>query len=218
MSKRATNTKIAEAENLNEIPVSVVLKNMLKQFPSKRISVEEISSALADRAFALLMLIFALPNLIPIPLPGISSILGLPLLFLSLQFMLGSSSPWFPKWLSKKSFSRKDIKKSILYAVPRIQKLEHYLKPRMSFLVSVASEKLIAFICFMMAVLIVLPIPLGNWLPAFTVFLFCLAIIEHDGLFVVFGFFSAIVSILFIGTLVFTSVGTGMFFLEKLFN
>ncbi len=212
------NNHSHQERELDNKSASTILGLFLKQFSTKKISVGDVSCALADRAFALLMLIFALPNLVPIPLPGISSILGLPLLFLSVQLMVGKSSPWFPVWLSQKSFKRHDMERAISYALPRMKKVENYLKPRLSFLLSTTSEKVIAFICVLMAILIVLPIPLGNWFPALTIFLFSLAILERDGLFVLLGIISAIASLIVIGTIILTSIEAGLFFIDRILS
>jgi hypothetical protein len=197
--------------------VSAILKAFLENFSKQRVTVGDLTNALADRAFAILMLVFALPNLVPFPLPGISVILGTPLLLLSFQLMMGRKAPWFPQWLSKRSFRRNDMESVVSYAMPYLKKVERVLKPRLSFLLNPSIEKIIALICIVMAVMITLPIPLGNWFPAFTICLFSIAILERDGLFILLGCFAAIVSTALVGTVLLTVLEAVLFFLEKAF-
>src|SRR3546814_15104447 len=68
----------------------------------------------ADRfgwgACGFLLLVFALPNGFPAPIaPGLSAILGAPLLLLSGQMVLGFDHPWCPKSWLRRSFRRADV-------------------------------------------------------------------------------------------------------------
>jgi hypothetical protein len=164
------------------------------------------------------MLIFALPNLIPLPIPGISTVLGTPLIVLSYQLVKGRDVPWFPKWLARRSIECSKLKKAILYILPYLQRLEAILKPRLSFLVDPPMERFIAAICLAMAVIMVLPIPLGNWFPAVTICLFLLAIIERDGMMAILGFITSIISVSLISTVLFALFKAILFFLESLFE
>ncbi|MBF0307243.1 MAG: exopolysaccharide biosynthesis protein, partial [Alphaproteobacteria bacterium] len=56
---------------------SGILRDLAAGLPGERVTLGEIDAALADRAFGLLMLVFALPNTLP-SLPGMSAVLGMP--------------------------------------------------------------------------------------------------------------------------------------------
>ncbi len=64
----------------------------------ERISIGDLLHALEHRALAALMFVFAVPNCIPVP-PGVSAVLGAPLLFLSVQLMLGQRA-WLPRFIN----------------------------------------------------------------------------------------------------------------------
>ena len=53
------------------------------------------------------MFVFAVPGILPVP-PGVSTILGTPLIFLSAQLMLGMR-PWLPAVVTRRSFTRDDF-------------------------------------------------------------------------------------------------------------
>ena len=63
----------------------------------ERIAIADIRDAMGDRAFGAMMFVFAAPNTLPVNAPGVSVVLGIPLLFLSLQLMLGFAVPWLPR-------------------------------------------------------------------------------------------------------------------------
>lgn len=72
-----------------------------------RVAIADILDAMGDNSVMMLMLLFALPNAVPAP-PGTSTILGLPLLFLTLQWLRGKQ-PWVPRWIARQSLRRSDF-------------------------------------------------------------------------------------------------------------
>src|SRR5688572_7717655 len=75
--------------------LSAILKAIAEAQDKDRISIGDLLEALRRRALGALMFIFAVPTALPMP-PGVSAIVGAPLLFLSFQLMLGMK-PWLPK-------------------------------------------------------------------------------------------------------------------------
>lgn len=173
---------------------------------------------LGDRAFGLLMLVFALPNLVPLGVPGVSAILGLPLVFLSAQFAFGRPVPWFPSWLASRTFSRHDFKRVVNWSVPYLERLERLLRPRLNGLFSVRGERRLGWFSLVLSILIVLPIPLGNWLPALAVAIIGLAIIERDGWAAIAGIVVGCLSFLVVATVIATVIEVTQRVIESVFG
>ena len=57
-----------------------------------------------------------------------------------------------------------------------------------------AAERVIGLLAFVLALVVLLPIPLGNVLPAVAICALALALLEHDGLMAVFGLLLTIAS------------------------
>lgn len=70
--------------------LSTVLEKIKLTAPCERIAIGDLLLAADDRAFAALLFLFAVPNVLPTP-PGTSSALGVPLILLSAQLGLGLS-------------------------------------------------------------------------------------------------------------------------------
>ena len=77
--------------------------------PDERISLGDLIEGFGNRAFGALLFIFAVPVALPIAIPGISAVLGAPLLFLSWQLMRGREQPWLPEVMRSRSFRRADF-------------------------------------------------------------------------------------------------------------
>jgi hypothetical protein len=167
------------------VSLSAVLDMLAQESGRDRISVGELLSAFGDRALGALLFIFAVPNVLPVP-PGTSAILGAPLVFLAAQLMLGRS-PWLPSIVAKRSMPHVDFVRVVRRVVPWLQRAEKMLRPRLSALALPPMEYVIGLVCLLLAVVLVLPVPLGNVLPALAISVLSLAVLERDGLWVLAG-------------------------------
>lgn len=140
-----------------------------------------IRDALGTRSFAALLVLFAAFNLLPLP-PGTSAVLGVPLLIVSAQMMYGSKRVWLPGFVSEKSLSAEQFRAIMERVIPRLKQLECYVKPRYWPFWRRRGDRIIGVAAFLLAIVVTLPIPLGNWLPAFSTALLGLALSERDGI------------------------------------
>ncbi len=165
--------------------LSEILSGLAADERRSRISVADIFQAMGDRAFGALILIFALPNIVPTP-PGTSALTGTPLVFLCAQLMLGQN-PWLPRVIADRSMTRQDFASIVTRVTPWLAKAERMLRPRLGFLIYPPAEYLIGFVCLVLAVILALPVPLGNILPAIAICFFSFGILERDGICVLIG-------------------------------
>jgi hypothetical protein len=161
--------------------LSDILRAVAADQNRDRVSVADLFDILSHRAFGALMLIFAAPNVLPTP-PGFSSLLAAPLIVLAAQLALSRPAPWLPKLIASRSMPHADFAAIVDKASPWLVRAEKLLMPRLSFLTRPPFEQAIAGICLLLAVILFLPIPLGNMMPALAICLFSLGILERDGL------------------------------------
>ncbi|WP_198683402.1 exopolysaccharide biosynthesis protein [Peristeroidobacter agariperforans] len=166
--------------------LSELLSQVAEDESRERVSTGDLLAMAGDRAFGALIFVFALPNLVPTP-PGTSAILGLPLIILSFQLLYGRRTPWLPKAIAARSIARADLASVVRRTAPVLKRIERVLKPRLSWLVTAVSERLLALLMLILSVILFLPIPLGNIFPAAAMCIIALALIEHDGLAALFG-------------------------------
>jgi hypothetical protein len=166
---------------------SHLLRDFVTSHPEPRISLGVLRDALGDRGFGVLLFIFALPNLVPVNIPLLSAVLGLPLVLLAAQLTYGRHKPWFPRWLTERSFPREGFANVVLRSLPYLEGAERLLRPRLTVLLSWTGERLIGLAILILALVLFLPIPFANWLPACAIAIIGLAIVEKDGLAVLVG-------------------------------
>ena len=173
---------------------SEVLSDLAGQ-PSPAISIGDVLDAFGDRAFGALMLLFAAPNMLPLP-PGLSAVLGAPLLFVTAQLMLGRPTLWMPRFICRQSIRRDFFALLTTKLSPVLQRAERILRPRLPLLLHPVNERIVGAACLLLAIILFLPIPFGNIPPAWAIAAFALGILERDGLATLVGWFGTIGSIL----------------------
>ncbi|MFM9861490.1 exopolysaccharide biosynthesis protein [Pseudoxanthobacter sp. M-2] len=204
---------LAGAPPHEERRLSAILAALVADGTRTRIGIGELVGAMQGRAFGVLMFIFAIPNVLPTP-PGVSSVLGAPLLLLSLQLALGRPAPWLPKFIARRSLPAAEFGAVVRRVVPWIARAERLLKPRLGTLARPPAERLIGFVCLLLAIVLFLPIPLGNMLPALAISIFSLAILERDGVAVLIGYVTAAVSVFVVAGVVYAMVVSAIFLLR----
>ena len=174
--------------------ISELVAALAHEHTRGRITFAEIIERLGDRSYGLLILTFALPMVVAGGIPGISTLFGVPLIYISAQLALGFSQPRFPRYLLTRSVDARDFNKAIDRLVPVVVRIEKYLRSRFPALVTPLAERLMGAISLLMAIILALPIVFANGPTALAMTLFAVAILERDGLFVILGVIVSIVS------------------------
>jgi hypothetical protein len=184
--------------------LSELLERLARE-SQERITMREIATALDDRSFGAFLLVFALPNLIPLP-PGATMVLGLPMIFVAWQVVIGYQKVWLPRAIADYAIDRATFQRMVAKVSPWLRSAENWVRPRNWPLDGAVRERLFGIFALLLAIICVLPIPFGNWLPAFAVAVLGVAHTERDGNCLAVGVLIGFVSIA-VATLVITATG-----------
>ena len=182
------------------------------------ISINNILAMLGERAFGLAILIFTLPNSLPIPSPpGFSAITGIPIVLLGLQMILGMPMPKLPKRIGEYALPRHKFAAFMEKALPYIQKVEKLLHPRFSFMQSTWAERAIGAFFFVLGIILSLPIPFANFFPGLCMSLIALGLLERDGILMLIGMISGLATTILLFTALDVVVNAVSHFLSNMF-
>ncbi|SMO88467.1 exopolysaccharide biosynthesis protein [Paracoccus laeviglucosivorans] len=181
----------------------------------ERIAMADLLTLMPGQALAALVLIFAAPNVVPGP-PGLSAILGLPMVYLTFQLMLGRT-PWLPPVIAQRTFARGDFAALVLRIAPLLARLEKLLRPRVPALVNYNAERAVGAFCFLLAIIILMPVPLGNMLPALAISLMMLGLLERDGLWVGIGAVTGALSLIVVAGVIYAMIKAVIFLFSRVF-
>ena len=203
-------------ENPESPPLSDVLQQLADDDGRERISVGDLLAALADRALGAMLFVFACPNALP-ALPGTSVILGAPLVLLAAQLAF-KRQPWLPGFIAKRSMARADFQALARRICPWLRRAEKMLRPRAAAWAVPPMEYLVGLVCLLLAIVVLLPIPLGNMLPALAISMLALGILERDGYWIVGGLAMAAASAVLVSGVVFAGLQAVLFVAVKFFG
>lgn len=179
-----------EDHGSSEFRLSAILADIASGNEDDRVSIGDLLVALKRRALGALIFIFAVPVALPLP-PGVSTVFGAPLLFLTAQLMLGMK-PWLPRIITDRSLRRGELQKIVGAAAPWLHRAEGVMKPRLVFVGQRPFVYLLGLMCLILSTILFLPIPLGNMLPALAVSIISLGLLARDGLWMVIGFVTGV--------------------------
>jgi hypothetical protein len=175
-------------------PLSKRLAQVIEEIGSDRISFTDLAAKLHSRAWGGLLFIFAAINILPLP-PGTSAFFALPILLVSGQMVFGRSGPWFPARMDRRGVTKQELQRLIDKIGWFELRTERIFKPRLPSLTSPGAARLIGLICFLLALVAAIPVPLFHVAPAAAILLFGLALIYRDGVLVIAAIIASVLSI-----------------------
>jgi len=167
--------------------MSAILAGLAEAARGERVTLGDMVDAFDARAYGPLIVLFAAPNVLPVALPGISAVLGAPLLLLTAQLMLGMHRPWLPGFLRRRSLKRSSFQSLVDRIVPRLLRIEEMIQPRLLPLTNAWGKRLIGAVGMVLAAIVFLPVPFGNAIPGIALVLMAVGLLSRDGLAVVVG-------------------------------
>lgn len=169
-----------------------------------RLCLAEVVSFFGPKGHVLLTLFFVLPFLQPIPIPGLSCILGFCICFFGASLFL-NRAPWLPGPIARIEVEKKFLLRVAGGLESLLKKVERLVHPRGQALFAKPKLRafhgaLLAWHAFLLA--LPLPVPLSNMIPAICLALIALGTLEEDFAVIVLGYVMAIINTAFFSALV----------------
>lgn len=172
-------------------PLSADLSHILKEGMAETpLTLNNLMERTEGRGVYLVMILLCLPFVQPIPLPGISTVLGLVIALMAVA-RARDQSPRLPKFIGDRAFPVDFGTKVLGGGIRFLQFLERWVKPRGDRWISWGGVRVFnCVLIILMSGLLALPIPLPgtNQLPAFSIILIALSMMEEDGVLVFYAY------------------------------
>jgi len=199
-----SETKRSEKTEARPVRTSKILRELLEKNPDKNFTVQKIVDSLGGTSsFGTSLLAFSIPEVLPIPIPGLFTVVVIPTGIISAQMIAGNKQLKLPKFLLKRSIPRKALATAIHSILPILEKTEKYVKPRWQWAVHPVSKRFIGAFIFLLAAAIALPVPWTNMPLAISIFVISLGLIEKDGKMITLGILIGLASLALVGGLIF---------------
>lgn len=169
-------------------PLSDIITGFVNSTLPGEVSVNMLLEVFHERGLGAVLILFAAPMALPLPVPpGINIALATPLIFLTLQQALGAHKLWLPNTIKRKTFQTDKLTGLLKGLIPWLQKAEILLRPRLGWITQGAFSNLIGILGLIMALTVCIPVPLTNTVPSFGITLMALGVMMRDGLAVIAG-------------------------------
>ena len=172
----------------HHLSLGETLQKLLKADDEHGISISEITRAVGEKGFGLLLIVLSLPSALPVPAPGYSTPFGLVTALIALQMIIGRTTIWLPQKIGTIRIKPKLAEKMLCSASKFLSKIERYICPRRKWIHGRAGQVSLALVVLIMACLMMLPIPLTNTFPAMVIFMIGVGLSEEDGLLAIVAF------------------------------
>ena len=180
-----------------------IILNIEKKSEPNGLTLKQLIDFFENRSHPLIILFLSLPFVQPLPLFGLSAILG-GIIFLSGLLMIFQVKPWVPKQFHQKIIQKNLVQSCTSTLIKVLNRTEKYIKPRFTFLSTSLPAKifnglLIMLFAFLLA--LPLPIPFTNSVPAYFLIMNAVGSLEEDGLLIGLSYLVAIAGVVFFLTL-----------------
>jgi len=195
-----------------EVRLSAALAETRRAVSGHQVTLRELLGHVGEQGLLVFCAILAMPFLLPVTLPFMSTALGLPMLLIGIAVVL-NRVPWLPVRLLDHALPSTTVQHILERAARAADRFEHLVRPRLLALTDSALANSIHGVVLVIAVLVLMaPLPLvpfANTLPAISVILLCLGMAERDGAVILLGHLATLVAAAFVGTLVWWAAKAG---------
>lgn len=174
---------------MTQPPVVQRLRDAAAAIRDERVLMRAMAQAHGPDAHGTLLLLLAMPCLVPVP--GVGTVLGLGMAALAVAMWRGRSEPCLPQRVAELALPGRWARRVLTGLATAYALAGRHAKERASHLAGPRWQPTIAATVGVMAFIVVMPIPFGNVLPAFALVLLGLGLVFRDGVAVVLGLVAA---------------------------
>lgn len=160
--------------------ISALLRRLAAEWPTEKITLGEMMHAFGSRGHGLLIVLFAVPNILPIPVPGYSPIFGVPLFIVCLQMAAGLPEPRLPAFVTKRAVRAAGLRRLVDAAAPWLESIERWVRLRPSVLTGPFGGRLVGAYGAWLSMLVIVPLPGTNTPTALACAIMAIGFLERD--------------------------------------
>jgi len=217
MAEHLNLTKTEEA-NLEAESLGEKVELIIKKLPPHEVTLNEIMDIVGVDSLMLLTIFLSLIFLVPVSIPGVSTVFGTGILLIGITHLLARKL-WLPGFIAHRELSTEKLREGFGRALMWIHRLERISRPhRLPRMTTGFVTNLINNLSFILAALLLMApfgfIPFSNTLPALALIFLAIGMMDRDGGAILLGYLSNIATLIYFGFL----IAGGGFSLIELFQ
>lgn len=159
------------------------LAELIRQVPEQGLEIQQLVQNLGREGLLLLSVVVSLPFLLPVSIPGVSTVFGALILLIGIAETFGIR-PWLPKKVASYRIEQGRLNQVLKLGSRWVERMETLSRPRWEGFVSGMMGRLHGLVLAVAAGLLMLPlalIPFSNTLPAIACILISAGLANRDG-------------------------------------
>ncbi|KAF1690540.1 exopolysaccharide biosynthesis protein [Pseudoxanthomonas koreensis] len=196
-----TLSRINEAGSLGD-----QLQAIIEELPEDQLSLGELLQVFGDEGLLLLTILLTLVFLIPVSIPGVSTVFGAAILLVGVSRLLRRPL-WLPAKLRVRALPASRLRPALTGGLHWVRRLEKISRPyRLRSLVEGRAQDIFNNLAFILAALLLMApfgfIPFSNTLPGLALLLYAIGMIQRDGTAILLGHLANIGTMVYFAILI----------------
>lgn len=192
--------------------LSGTLRRLIDGIKGQSVTLRDLMEAVGEQGLLLICAVASLPFLIPVSIPGVSTVFGAAIILISIAITL-NRLPWLPRRILDRKLDTDKLVPALEKGLGIVSRLDRYLKPRLSGLTNGAVTNRVNGVAIAAAgVLLMFPlglVPFSNTLPGIAILLLSTGMIQRDGLIVLGGYLFILITGIYFAILAYMAFSAG---------
>lgn len=182
------------------------IEAVIDDLPEDRLTLSELIEVFGDDGLLILTILLTLVFLIPVSIPGVSTVFGAAILMIGVSRLVGKPL-WLPAKVRERSLPVENLRPGLRTGLKWVQRMERISKPhRLPGLVNGAGMRLFNNLAFILGALLLMApfgfVPFSNTLPAIALLLFAVGFIQRDGVSILLGHLANVGTLIYFAILI----------------
>lgn len=187
-------------------PLGEQLATIIDNLPDDQLTLGQLLDVFGDEGLLLLTILLTLVFLIPVSIPGVSTVFGAAILLVGISRLIGRPL-WLPVKLKRRSLPADKLRPALTRGLTWVRRLEKISQPhRLRGFVDGRVQDLTNNLAFILAALLLMApfgfIPFSNTLPGLALLFYGVGLIQRDGGAMLLGHLANIATIIYFGILI----------------
>jgi hypothetical protein len=181
------------------------LQQIIDDLPEDRLNLGELLAVFGDEGLLLLTILLTLVFLIPVSIPGVSTVFGAAILLVGISRVSGRPL-WLPARIRDRALPADKLRPGLTGGLVWVRRLERISRPhRLRGVVDGRAQNLFNNLAFILAALLLMApfgfVPFSNTLPALALLFYAIGLMQRDGGAILLGHLANIGTIVYFGVL-----------------
>jgi hypothetical protein len=188
------------------------LARAVEAIDGETVTLRTLIRLIGEHGLLFIAALLSIPFLIPVSIPGVSTVFGLGILLIAIGITL-NRAPWLPDRLQDRPISTDKLKPVLRRGMDWLVRIEKVIRPRLTGLTEgMAMQRVNGLALILGAGLLMVPlglVPFSNTLPALAILFLCVGVSQRDGWLVLAGHAMNVLTIIYFLTLALAAYAAG---------